>query len=117
MAELNIAPEPARGGGFIDPADGDLRQIHQADRALEVIKVTALIEGDTAQSVTFEVRHGPNITLAGSEIVSEVTTNNTTGEEFTVITSASIPAGDVIWVVITTVAGVVRTFLVTLDFG
>lgn len=106
--------EPARSAGFINPADADIRQIHITDKALTVTSVKALIEGDTSQSVTFEVRYGTDITATGTEIVSKVTTNNTSGEEFTV--DVDIPAGSIIWAVITTVVATVRTFSVTLDF-
>ncbi len=121
---IQVYVEPERTGALVSPVTGSFKPFHYTTRLLEVSNIHATIEGDTSPSVTFTVRWGSSIISAsgGTEIMAggETTTNNTTGEDFNggdFDGDPTIPAGNHIWIVTSTVSGTVRQFNVTLTFA
>ncbi len=117
MNTLQLAPEQDRSATFRGPpVSGDEVPIHRPSRELTLSKIVGLIDGSASQSVTFSLFYGTDITAAGTLILTETTTNNTGGEEFTSFTNGVIPADNVMWAVLTTVSGTVISFMVTAVF-
>ncbi len=113
-------PEPDRSTNFFEPANGDFRVVHRTKLGLQVLEIFAVLEGDTTPQVDFTVRFGPDASnpVGGTELVTGgmSCTSGTTGQVFATLDASTIPAADKIWIVTTTVTGVVRSFLVTLAF-
>jgi hypothetical protein len=103
---IQLTPEPQLRAGFKFPLTDD---------AVAVSSVMTVIEGDSTPSVEFIIKHAANITDTGTTVLSDTTTNATTGEVNAV--SVSIPADDQVWVEFVAVSGAVRGFTVTLSFG
>lgn len=86
---------------------------------LTVTRLLAVLPGATATpSVTFNVRHGSDISAAGTSLVTSgtTTTNTTTGTNVTTFNNATIAAGSWVWVEVTAVSGTVPNFAVVLEF-
>ena len=117
---LFLSREPARTANFRNPsADDEPIQMHIADRDLSLLKLKFLIKGDTGQSVTCTVKHGPDITLAGTEIETGgfTITANSTPETFNApFSSGDFAEDDILWAEISSVAGNVESFSITASF-
>lgn len=120
MNTLVLPVEFDRGHAFVNPITGNYRPVLTPSRASKLKSIRAIIEGDTSQSVTFTVRIGvdPSVFSNGTEVITggSTTTATTAAEVFSSLDFADIAAGDCIWIVLTTVSGVVRTFTLTFEY-
>ncbi len=85
--------------------------------ALTVAEIRSIVLG-SSPSVTFSVRHGADMSAAGTEVVTNGTTvtNTTTGLSTTAFNAPAVPAGSWVWVTTSAVSGTVNAFHVTVRF-
>jgi hypothetical protein len=74
--------------------------------------------GSSTPSVTFSIRYGTDVSGSGTEVVTSgiTTTNTTTGTNTTSFNSASIAAGNFIWITTSAKSGTVPQLHVTVQF-
>lgn len=107
----------SRSFAITQPDTGTPRFGFRMDESAVVRKVWSLTAGQNP-SVQFDVAYGPDMSAAGTSIVSGgiTCTNTTTGLETTSIDEPSIPAGSWVWVDVTAVGGVPSVLSVTIEF-
>ncbi len=88
----------------------------RAPAAFEIFTIDTVLVGSSTPSVTWTLRHGPDRDLAGTEVVTggTTTTSVTTGDQVTSFNSASIPAGDFVWLETTAQSGTVASIMISL---
>lgn len=84
--------------------------------ALTVSQIRSVIIGGT--NVTFSIRHGTDVSAAGTEVVTSgiQVTNTTTGLSTTSFNNASIAADRFVWITTSAVTGTVTQLAVTVVF-
>ena len=120
MADIAVAPSGlfTKDLNLENPGASEDDPSIQLDEAAVISKLRAVLRG-TTPSVTWTLRHGSDRNAAGTEVVTggTTTTNTTTGETITSFNSASIPAGDHVWLETTAASGTVLSFRVTIVFN
>jgi hypothetical protein len=87
--------------------------------ALTITSMEAVLPAETATpSVTFNIRHGTDVSAAGTALVTGGTTvtNTSTGLGVTSFNNASVAANSFVWVEVTAVSGTVPALSVSLEF-
>lgn len=86
--------------------------------AATITKMVAVLQGSSSPSVTWTIRHGSDRSAAGTEVVTSgtTTTSVSTGSVITSFNSASITAGDFVWLKTTAKSGTVTGMHVTFVF-
>ena len=84
------------------------------NKAITISEMRAVVRGSTP-SVTWTIRHGPDRSAAGNEVVTggTTTTSQSTGSDVTVFNDATIPADSFIWVETTAQSGTVDEIYIT----
>lgn len=100
------------------PTDSEDLSLFYIDVAATVYKLNCIVSGSTP-SLTWTIRHGPDRTLAGSEVVTggTTTTSTTTGDTITSFDDPTIPAGSHVWLETTARSGTVDTVNVTIFYS
>ena len=72
-------------------------------QALTISRVDAVLTGGTSPSVSFSLRHGAEVSAAGTAATSDpiTTTSTTSGSGSTSFQSPNIPAGHWLWLQVT----------------
>jgi len=80
-------------------------------------QIRSVVTGSTP-SVTFSIRYGPDVSLAGTEVKTGgiTVTNTTTGLSTTALDNFFIPGGVFIWLTTTATSGTVDLLNVSLAF-
>ena len=88
------------------------------DDAITVIQLNAVLRGSSTPSVTWTIRHDPDRSAAGNEVVTSgtTTTSTSTGDETTSFNDATIPAGSWIWIETTAQSGTVNELNVSVEY-
>jgi len=86
--------------------------------AITIYKMTAVVSGVTP-SLTYTVRHGPDRSATGNEVVTGgiTVTSTTTGDVVTVFDDASIPANSHVWFETTARSGTVNSVNLTIFYN
>jgi hypothetical protein len=100
-------PMPPQVIWLASPQANDRRILLRAAQALTITRVDAVLTGGTCPSVSFSLRHGADVSAAGTAATSTpmTVTSSTTGSGSTSFQSPNIPAGHWLWLKITAVSG------------
>ena len=92
-----------------NPTNAEKQFLFRADRAMTIRKIVAVIAGSSSPSKTWSLRKGSDVSASGTEVITggTATTNTTTGASITSFTSATLAAGDWLWITTTAGAGTV----------
>lgn len=101
------------------PAGTEKRPLLRAPKDITITRVSAVITAGTMPTVTFTVRHGPDISAAGTLVKSPnfVCNMNGEGQEWTSFNSSLVSAGDWIWVLLSARTGTPTAFTLQIDFA
>jgi len=109
-AEQVLTPHRWCGVPFTDPATLDENIMIMLEYDITIQEVKACGRGGT--SVAWELRHSTDADSAGTLIEGNTTTTNGLVDSHTTLTSASVSAGEIIWVELDTVTGTVDDFTI-----
>ena len=100
-------PMPPLVAWLSNPQANDRRILLRAPQALTISRVDAVLSGGTSPSVSFSLRHGADVSAAGTAVTSTpmTVTSTTTGDLFTGFQAAVIPADHWLWLEVSAVAG------------
>lgn len=100
------------------PTDSEDLSLFYIDVANTIYKMNCIVSG-TTPSLTWTVRHGPDRTLAGTEVVTggTTTTSTTTGDTITSFDNAAVAAGSHVWLETTARSGTVDTVNLTIFYS
>jgi hypothetical protein len=89
------------------PQANDRRILLRAQQALTISRVDAVLTGGTNPSVSVSLRHGADVSAAGTAATTDpiVVTSTTSGTATTSFQSPSIPAGHWLWLQVTAASG------------
>ena len=115
---------PSSPGAFVDKdstsiadfAIGEKFYLTQRLSAEPVSRINVVLQGSGGQSVTWELRKGPDLDAAGTVIHTATTTSITTGDVVAAPTTPEVDAGDHLWLVFTAAAGTLIAFNATVSF-
>ncbi len=98
------------------PQANDRRILLRAPQALTISRVDAVLTGGTNPSVSVSLRHGADVSAAGTAATSDPITvaSTTSGTATTSFQSPNIPAGHWLWLELTAVSGSPAGFMVSL---
>lgn len=98
-----------------DPAASDDITFFHATRAALISQINFVLTGATDATVT--IRHGPDRSAAGTEVITGGTVvDQLDDQEVTVFNSASITAGDWLWIEITAITGTPDSVTMSVTF-
>lgn len=99
-----MAPQVA---WLASPQANDRRILLRAPQALTISRVDALLTGGSSPSVSFSLRHGADVSAAGTAATSDpiTVTSTTSGTASTSFQSPNIPAGHWLWLQVTVASG------------
>lgn len=80
-----------------------------------ITKVRSVLVG--SGSVTWLMRKGSDRNALGTEVISDIITSNTTGDETTVFNDPSLAPGDWVWLEITAVFGSIDSLHLTIELS
>lgn len=85
--------------------------------AITIYKMMAVVVG-TTPSITWTIRHDPDRSAVGNEVVTggTTTTNVTSGDTVTVFDDPSIPLNSFIWLETTAKTGTVNSLMITVYY-
>jgi hypothetical protein len=100
-------PMPPLVAWLSNPQANDRRILLRAPQALTISRVDAVLSGGTSPSVSFSLRHGADVSAAGTAVTSTpmTVTSTTTGDLFTGFQAAVIPADHWLWLEVSAVSG------------
>lgn len=89
------------------PQADEKRILLRAEQALTISRVDAVLSGGSSASVSFLLRHGPDVSAAGTSVTSAAMTVSSTGTgtTFSSFASAAVAAEHWLWLEITAVSG------------
>ena len=102
------------------PAGTEKRPLLRAPRELTISRLNAVITAGSLPTVTFTVRHGPDVSQTGTLLKSPnfvCNMNYGQGQEWSSFDNPVVSAGDWIWVVLSARSGTPSAFSVQLDFN
>lgn len=100
-------PMPPLVAWLDSPQVNDRRILLRAAKALSISRVDAVLSGSNSPSVSFSLRHGADVAGAATAVTGDpiTVTSTTTGNAITNVQNPDIPAGDWLWLEVTTVTG------------
>jgi hypothetical protein len=89
------------------PQANDRRILLRAPQALTISRVDAVLTGGTNPSVSVSLRHGADVSAAGTAATTDpiAVTSTTSGTASTSFQSPNIPAGHWLWLQVTAASG------------
>jgi len=81
-----------------------------------VTNINIILQGSGGQSITWELRKGPDPSSVGIVVHTATTTSITSGDSINNITTPIIDAGDHVWFEFTSLAGTLIAFNATVTF-
>ncbi|MFZ0407352.1 MAG: hypothetical protein WAM11_04480 [Cyanobium sp.] len=98
------------------PQVNDRRILLRAPQDLIISRVDAVLTGGTSPSVSFSLRHGADVSAAGTAATTDpiTATSTTTGSTSTSFQSPIFPAGHWLWLEVTAVSGSPAGLMVSL---
>lgn len=100
-------PMPPQVVWLASPQANDRRILLRAPQALTISRVDAVLTGGNSPSVSFSLRHGADVSAAGTAATTDpiAVTSTTSGTASTSFQSPNIPAGHWLWLVVTAASG------------
>ena len=89
------------------PQVNDRRLLLRAAQVLTISRVDAVLTGGTSPSVSFSLRHGADVSAAGTAATTDpiTVTSTTTGSASTSFQSPTIPSSHWLWLQVTAASG------------
>jgi hypothetical protein len=99
-----MAPQVA---WLASPQTNDQRILLRSPQALTISRVDAVLTGGSSPSVSFSLRHGADVSAAGTAATTDAitTASTTSGTATTSFQSPNIPAGHWLWLQVTAASG------------
>jgi hypothetical protein len=100
-------PMPPLVVSIASPQVNEKRILLRAPQALTISRVDAVLSGGNSPSVSLSLRHGADVSAAGTAVTSTpmTVTSTTTGDLFTGFQAAVIPADHWLWLEVSAVSG------------
>ena len=101
------------------PQANDRRILLRAPQVLTISRVDAVLTGGTSPSVSFSLRHGADVSAAGTAATTDpiTVTSTTTGESWISLDNHVIPAGSWLWIVVDAVSGTAVSLHISVLFS
>ena len=101
------------------PQANDRRILLRASQALTINRLDAVLTGGSSPSVTFSLRHGADVSAAGTAVTSDpiTVTSTTSGTAITSFHTPEIPEGHWLWLEVTAVSGSPTGLTVVVTFS
>lgn len=102
---------------ILNPTTSENLTVLYAENALTITKLAAVTRGSTP-SRTWTLRKASDRSATGTEVVTggTVTTTTTTAQTVTSFNSASVPAGNFLWLTTTAGSGTVNELSITIEY-
>jgi hypothetical protein len=101
-----------------NPVADDKVALFVTEEAITVREIRATLIGADTPSVTWTVKYGTDLSSAGTALVTAgtTTTSTTTGSTVTTFNSASVPADNHVWLLVTAQSGTVGQIHLTVVY-
>ena len=101
------------------PQADDRRILLRSPQALTIHRLDAVLTGGSSPSVTFSLRHGADVSAAGTAVTSApiTVTSTTTGTAISSFHTPEIPEGHWLWLEVTAVSGSPAGLTVVVTFS
>ncbi len=101
------------------PTAGTTRIILRAPQALTISCVDAVLTGGTSPSVSVSLRHGADVSAAGTAVTTDpiTVTSTTTGQTIDSFQTPELPAEHWLWLELTAVSGAPQALTVAVHLG
>jgi hypothetical protein len=101
-----------------NPGSNENISIFYTDVSITINKMVGVLVGSGGPSVTWSVKHSPDRSSVGNEVVTggTTTTNVTTGDVITTFNDATIPANSFVWFTTTAKSGTIIEFNISLIY-
>ena len=120
VTETQVAVAHRAAVRFTSPAAADEDDLVHVGIGVTITEMRAVHSGTglSSPSVTWTVRHDPDRSAAGNEVVTggTTTTSSTTGDDVIVFNDATVPADSFLWVELTAESGTTDKFLVVVTY-
>ena len=99
------------------PQVNDRRILLRAPQVLTISRVDAVLTGGTSPSVSFSLRHGADVSAAGTAATTDpiTVTSTTTGSASASFQSPTIPSGHWLWLQVTAASGSPQGLTVSIE--
>jgi hypothetical protein len=89
------------------PQTNDKRIVLRAPQALTISRIDAVVSGGSSPSASFSLRHGTDVSAAGTSVTSSAMTvsSTSTGATFSSFASPAVPAEHWLWLEISAASG------------
>ncbi|MFN9872305.1 MAG: hypothetical protein ACK55E_12815 [Cyanobacteriota bacterium] len=93
------------------PQVGDRRILLRAPQSLTIARLDAVLSGGSNPSLSLQLRHGPDVSAAGTAllssplVISSSTGGTSTGTVLTSFLTPAVPADHWLWLEVTAVSG------------
>ncbi|MCP9860288.1 MULTISPECIES: hypothetical protein [unclassified Cyanobium] len=101
------------------PQVNDRRILLRAPQALTISRVDAVLSGGTSPSCSFSLRHGADVSAAGTAATTDpiTVTSTTTGSAITSFQAPEIPAEHWLWLDVAAISGSPQALTVAVQFS
>jgi len=112
-------PMPPLVAWLASPQVNDRRILLRAPQSLTISRIDAVLTGGTSPSVSFSLRHGADVSAAGTAVTSTPMTvsSTTTGATTTNLLNPQLPDDHWLWLEITSVSGSPAALSVVVAFS
>ena len=102
-----------------NPQANDRRILMRAPQALTISRVDAVLTGGTSPSISFSLRHGADVSAAGTAVTTDpiTTASTTSGTASTNFQDPAIPEGQWLWLEVTASSGSPQALTVSVQFS
>jgi len=100
------------------PQAHDRRILLRSPQVLTISRVDAVLTGGTSPSVSVSLRHGADVSAAGTAVTTDPisVTSTTTGSASTSFQSSDVAAGQWLWLELTAVSGAPLALTLVVQF-
>ncbi|MCS5697495.1 hypothetical protein NZK32_00330 [Cyanobium sp. FGCU-52] len=112
-------PLPPLTAWLTTPQAGERRILLRAPQALTISRLDAVLTGGSSPSVSVSLRHGADVSAAGTAVTSTplAVSSTTTGTTTSSLLNAQLPADHWLWLEITAVSGSPAAVAVVVAFS
>lgn len=112
-------PMPPQVVWMASPQPDERRIVLRAPLALTISRVDAVLSGGTSPSVSFSLRHGADVSAAGTAVTTDpiTVTSTTSGSASTSFQLPEIPAGRWLWLQVSSASGSPAALAVVVAFS
>ena len=101
-----------------NPTDSEDITLFFVDEAITISQLTSVLVGSDTPSVTWTLRHDPDRSAAGTEVITDgtTTTSTSTGTQTTSFDDETIPANSWVWLETTDQSGTVGLLNISIEY-